>query len=465
MTPPGDPRVEERGRLAFLEPDRASRARSLGMETAHRLLDPKQTESIVRQPDNVDPIYGASMWSGGSLSHGLAGTAVLFATLEKIEPSFQSVTHNHLSEAVHQLSWNPRAGLMGGVAGVLAATQEAAEGGQRYGNVRAKLAKWLAGAQHKLVTEYASSLRDGVHWNAYDLMNGLSGTLRVLLDETSAEAENATKETVSYFCSRILARPTSRLPGWWVPADLQPTADDAESYPHGDLNLGLAHGVPGVLSALVSVGETQALTTEIEDALTFATGWALRWIQTDGNTQYWPARIPAEFESDPATAPPLFTRAAWCYGTPGVAITMIRAGRLLGNTELIEKSTEALLSHLDRPEAEWRLDGPTFCHGYAGVVQVLYRCWRITGDDRLRTLANRLAETLVTTMADLEAPFVFQHWVPDSPDGWRSATKHRHLNCAGLLEGAAGVACTLLEVSGSEEPDSAADWDRVLGLS
>ena len=250
-----------------------------------------------------------------------------------------------------------------------------------------------------------------------------------------------------------------------MPSDLQPTADDAKTYPHGDLNLGMAHGVPGIVSALVSVGETRALTPQIEDALIFASRWALRWIQTNGNTRYWPARIPAEFDNDPATAPLFFTRAAWCYGTPGVAISMMRAGRLLGDTELTESSTEALLSHLDLPEAEWRLDGPTVCHGYAGLVQALYRCWRITRDDRLRSLANRIAETLVTTMADLEAPFVFQHWVPDSPDGWRSATKHRHLNCAGLLEGAAGVACVLLAVSDSAEPELIANWDRVLGLS
>ena len=465
MIPTRDARVGEREQLSFLEPNLALRAHSLAIETAPRLVDPKQTEETVRQPGNVDPIYGASMWSGGSLSHGLAGTAMLYATLEKIDSSFQSATHNHLSGAVQQLSWNPRAGLMGGVAGVLAATQEASDGGQRYGNVRGKLAKWLANAQSKLVAEYASSLRDGVHWNAYDLMNGLSGSLRVLLDEPSAEAETVTKETASYLCSRILARSTSGHPGWWVPADLQPTADDAESYPYGDLNLGLAHGMPGVVSALVSVGETQVLTPEIEDALTFASRWALRWIQTEGNTRYWPARVPAEFDNDPAAAPSFFTRAAWCYGTPGVAISMMRAGRLLGDSELTERATEALLSHLDLPEAEWRLDGPTVCHGYAGVVQVLYRCWRITRDARLRTLANRLAETLTTTMADLEAPFVFQHWVPDSPDGWRSATKHRHLNCAGLLEGAAGVACVLLAVSDSAEPDLTADWDRILGLS
>ena len=136
---------------------------------------------------------------------------------------------------------------MGGPAGILAAAQGASGVGKNYPGLREKLTTRLAATQTEAVRAYAEALKDGVHWLAYDIMHGVTGVLRVLMDEPSKDARSAVEATNGYLCSHILKRRESGLPGWWVPSELEPIAEDRETYPPGDLNLGMAHGVTGVV--------------------------------------------------------------------------------------------------------------------------------------------------------------------------------------------------------------------------
>jgi hypothetical protein len=86
------------------------------------------------------------------------------------------------------------------------------------------------------------------------------------------------------------------------------------------------------------------------------------------------------------------------------------------------------------------------------------------GDERLRQLAVKMATKLIKNMVETDAPFLFRHWVPDSPEGWRKAHTFSYLDSIGLLEGAAGVAAVLYTLSEMDSHDMPA-WDRVFGLS
>ncbi|MGW5746659.1 lanthionine synthetase LanC family protein, partial [Amycolatopsis sp. NPDC003861] len=133
-----------------------------------------------------------------------------------------------------------------------------------------------------------------------------------------------------------------------------------------------------------------------------------------------------------------------------------RAGGALGEPGWCDAAVGALRAVLARDEREWRLDGPTVCHGYAGLLQVVRRVGTASGDPVLLDGCARLT-TRVLSFADPDAAFVFPHLVPDSPRGWQDATAHRRLDVAGMLEGAAGVACALLPAAGA--------WDTALMLA
>lgn len=125
---------------------------------------------------------------------------------------------------------------------------------------------------------------------------------------------------------------------------------------------------------------------------------------------------------------------------------------MLGEPAWRRLAVEALRAVTRRPEAEWHLDGPTVCHGYAGLLQALHRVGTATGDPELLAAAGRVARR-VAACADETAEFLFRHHESGAP-----------VDVAGLVEGAAGVACALLPFAGYDAR-GASSWDRVLLFS
>lgn len=448
---------------SFLRPELARETRVNLDLLIRRLADQSKFAERLQHPENREPIFGGHPWSPASLSHGFTGTATMYAVLARCDRSLSGHAHEHLSEAAKHLRWVKHGGLMGGPSGLLAAAQEAVTSPSDYRGLREALSHWVSNCQKSLLNEFDRSIGSGVPWIAYDFMNGVSGNARVLLDERNDEARDTVKSTVRYLCRMVLARDAGGRPGWWVPSALQPTDIDRETYPAGDLNVGVAHGVAGILSTLVAVAEKSECSSELAEAIDGATEWLDRWLIDADGYRYWPARVPADHDPSNARRTHLLTRAAWCYGTPGVALQVIRAASLLQQPGRAAAAVDALVGHMSQTDEELRLDGPTFCHGLAGALYIVYRAWQLTQAPALPSIGASLTHRLLQ-MAEPESPFLFRHWVPDSPDGWVTATSYKKLDSVGLLEGAAGVGLTLHAVS-SEPGKPAQSWDRLFGLS
>ncbi|MFT7835902.1 lanthionine synthetase C family protein [Saccharothrix sp. BKS2] len=424
---------------------------------AERLADPDRVAAVTDRPDNREPVYQASMWGPLTLSNGLPGVAVMYAELAKADERWLATAHRHIHRAGELMHAQPANGLFAGPASLLAATNALAP---HYAAFRRKLTAWVVDDQNARLDACRARAEPGVAWNHYDVINGIAGTTRLLLD-VGAEAEETVERSLAH-----LARLTEPIevggrsvPGWWVPRELQPTEEDALAYPRGDFNLGLAHGIPGPLAVLSIALEREREVPGQRAAIRRIAQWLLGWLLHDETGPYWPCRV--SWDDETGRTDRLFTRTAWCYGTPGVAAALHRAGQALREPEWCATAVAALRAALDRDERSWRLDGPTVCHGYAGLLQVVRRLGTASGDPVLLAAGKSLTERTLG-FADPDAAFVFGHLVPDSPDGWRSATRHRSLDVAGLLEGAAGVVCALLP---SIHPECGAHWDTALVLA
>lgn len=93
---------------------------------------------------------------------------------------------------------------------------------------------------------------------------------------------------------------------------------------------------------------------------------------------------------------------------------------------------------------QWDTEGPTLCHGHAGVLQ------SAVGSADLREAAARA----VTAAFDARYRFGFQQW-----GGPARADR------PGFLAGAAGVAIALADYSSLPAHDPPTRWDAVLLLS
>ncbi|MEU8887191.1 lanthionine synthetase C family protein [Streptomyces sp. NPDC048442] len=463
----------------------AQRAAELVELTGIRLADPQTVADVAGADGNREPVFNTLMWEPMALSHGYPGTALMFGELARRDPKWLAPADAHLRVALREMPRNPTNGLYYGPAAVLAAAETVAGAEGHYATLRAKLTHWVAADQQKRLAslrERTERGEQGVPWFAYDVINGLSGTGRLLLDAAAPEAGGTgvvsdTADTALRATLEHLVRMTEpldvrgeRVPGWWIPQELQPVEQDKIQYPEGDFNLGLAHGAPGPLTLLCLAAERGVEVPGLRDAVRALAQWLADWTMHDAAGPYWPCRVSWQEETGAQRPDAGFTRTAWCYGAPGVAGALHRAGRLLGEQTWQDLAVSSMRVALERDESEWRVDGPTVCHGYAGLLQVLVRMARDTGDETLAAGARRMA-LRVLDFADEDAPFVFRHLVPDHPEGWRRATAHRRLDVAGVLEGAAGVACALLEVLPDGDARGTggglwrgAAWDRVLML-
>lgn len=454
----------------------ARRAAAVIHTVAHRLEDPDAVAAVASREDNRDPVYSGSMWGPVTLSNGLPGIALLHNELARTDPRWARSAHRVVQSAAEAMSDWPSRGLYAGPAALLAAVQTSAG---RYPTLRRRLAAWVAADQLSRLDAVRPG--PGVAWEAYDVVNGLSGTARILIDclddpqESLPEVSEAVLATLRHL-TRI-TRPvradagarTADVPGWWVSPHLLLTDRDRGDYPGGEFNVGLAHGIPGPLLVL-SVALRHGLEVPGQrEAVARIAEWLLGWTRVDEWGTYWPCRVSLDDELADPRPEQLFTRTAWCYGAPGVAAALHHAGVTLDVPAWREAAVRALQDALARPEHAWTLSGPTVCHGYAGLLQALHRVGTAEADPVLLAGRTRLAR-MILAAADDDAPFVFRH-LARYPAAMHSPIEFKALDVAGILEGAAGVACSLLSVLPADllgdtppRPVTRA-WDRVLALS
>lgn len=471
----------------LLPADLARRATDAVLQTAERLRDPRQVATISSSPGNEEPVSGLVPWQSVTLSHGHPGVAVFYGELARRDDAWSPVADAHLRAAVEAMPMSPSDGLFLGPAAIAAAAQACAGAGDRYTTLRGRLIGWVADDQHRRIVDDQdrAAAGRGVAWRSYDVINGLSGTARLLLDaaqtgpaaQAAEEAVNATLHHLVRLREPVpaaslpheLIYPTP-VPGWWVPPELEPVDQDKRSYPQGDLNLGMAHGVAGPLMLLALATERGLIVPGQLEAIEVMADWLTGWTLTDPVGVYWPCRVSLADETAEERPTQLFTRTAWCYGAPGIALALATAADALGRDEWRKTAVTGVVDALSRPQQQWRLDGPTLCHGYGGFLAIVLRLALRTHDPALTAALPNLTET-VLSYADDSSPFVFAHLTPDSPDGWLTATHHKRLAGAGLSEGAAGVGCALLDLIPGPGSDSTpglpmrdGGWDRCLML-
>ncbi|MFD4567526.1 lanthionine synthetase C family protein [Streptomyces sp. NPDC058467] len=449
----------------------AARAERAVEEVAARLTRPERVESVTRRAETrIEAAYGIPVWHPLSLGAGLPGPALLYGELARSDQTYRPVAHRHISRAVQALPKPAGTGLFNGPAALLAAAQTCAGSFDDYKSLRAALAQWLATVQlRRLKAARRPDSRAVKEPGEYDLITGLSGTTRLLLDSAADAAENAADVRMAMTGSLEylvgLARPIEvhgrQVPGWWLPAESLLTEQERGHYPDGFFDTGMAHGIAGVMAVLCSAlaygyevpGQLSAINCMAE--------WLSHWAKPRSPKAGWPDRVALLEQITDELRPRSAVQTGWCYGTPGVAAALYRAGALLNRPPWCEQAVAVLRVDLARAQTQWGLDGPTICHGYAGFLQTTARVASHSADADLIEGCRRITAAVLAE-ADAETPFLFPHVVRSNSLDMPPERADR----AGLLEGAAGVACVLLDVTRGPQSDPVGrSWDRCFGLA
>lgn len=294
-------------------------------------------------------------------------------------------------------------------------------------------------------------LRNLKHFDSscpYDLIGGLVGFgvyfLERLPKGTAIQGIQAVFDQLE-----TLAQHNGAGTAWFSGPELLPEWQRKQS-PNGYYNLGVAHGIPGIIHFLSEVSATAIVDRRRSHRLLEgAVNWLISQRRPSGSRSMFSSWIvPGEEPSD--------SRFAWCYGDLGILSVLLQVARRAGRDDWQKVANELLDNCLAWPPDEGGVDDAPLCHGAVGVAHIFNRLYHSENDPRCRetalvwldrALAMRQPGTGVGGFSALTRPNL------SGPIVWEASPA--------LLAGAIGVALALLAAMTPVEPA----WDRMLLLS
>jgi lantibiotic biosynthesis protein len=379
---------------------------------------------------------------GPSLAGGQAGLAVFYTWLARTRraPQAEVLARRCLDQAIEAVSTQAmNASLWGGFTGVAWAAElvdrlldrDAEDRGEAVDDVLVRL------------------LSRANPWSApYDLVVGLTGLGVYALQRCPRPVAIECLRRVVERLHECAQHDEHGLYWWTPPAEIH--HESREQYPSGRVDLGVAHGVAGVialLGGLCGAGAEQATARPLLKE-------AVRWLFAHS--------VPTE--ADPTfpiwVAPgvqPLPARCAWCYGDPGIAAALLMAARGVGDAGWEQAAVALACRAAERPASQTGVVNAGFCHGAAGLAHLYNRMYQASGEPELGRAA----------LYWLERTLGFYRRARDNGGSWvqgSSDPAQRELwtwTGIDVVDGAAGVALVLLAAATSVEPA----WDRMFVVS
>jgi lantibiotic biosynthesis protein len=373
-----------------------------------------------------------------SLSRGWTGTAVTMHYMHEAFPGegFDSVSEAALDRAIAAVAEQRMSpALMQGFPGVAWAIEHL---GQNPGPEDAN-----EGIDEALIAMLSSPTWNGL----YDLVSGLVGIGVYALERLPAASARRLLELV---VQRLHEWSETASPGvtWYTRPELIPPSA-RERVPDGYYNLGLAHGVPGVV-ALLAHAHGAGVAKESAPALVEGgVEWVLAQALPPGGRATWPYFVGPGVDAKPA-------RLAWCYGDPGVIASLLAAADALGRPEWEGAALEAQARALTRPPGSSDVQGASLCHGAMGLAHLWNRMWQRTQVDPLRESISYWTTVALDLRTYPDGLAGYSVWDPAS-----DAEEGGDVQGPGLLAGIAGIALALVAAATDREPA----WDRYMLLS
>jgi len=381
-------------------------------------------EQAVRARDTVHDIVHALEQQPHSPEQGFKGDASLALVLALCD---RSTAGARLESALNAVVSRPATiALFGGLCGASWTLGQVAQGDET----------------EELVAHFeAAVLRylDVPRWEErYDLMSGLAGVGVYAAGRRGGRAAQIAERVLSHLEATAIIDDSGAT--WRTPPQFLAEARRAR-FPAGVVDLGVAHGVPGIIGMLASFVEADIETDRSHQLLESAVRWLLSAV---------PSALPRFGTNWPADSEES-KRMGWCYGDPGVAGVLLRASCALRSPELEREAIE-LLQQVIAPLASRGVPDACFCHGAAGLAHIYNVAFQRTGSSQMHAQAERwLAEVLRARKPRMGvAGYTFMKIDDDT----------RWTNDTTLLSGAAGVALVLLAAI----EDRAPEWQTLFLL-
>lgn len=299
--------------------------------------------------------------------------------------------------------------------------------------------------EREVSRQTGAALASWPRWFGYDLISGLVGVGVHFVERLPGEAAREGLVRILDELERTAVEVEGGV-SWFTAADLLPEWQRKRA-PQGYYNLGVAHGVPGVMWLL---GRLCAHGVEAGRAKALLEG-SLRWllaVHPDPETPDLPSWIAPGVAREPNR------RMAWCYGPLGAAAVVWEAAREGGDSGGEEWGRTMSVACAGVAPSQSGNRDAALCHGAAGNAHIFHRLYRRTGDRRFREAALAWFDNTLAYRKPGVGIGGFRTWAEvDGGQGF--------VDDASFLGGSAGIGLALLAAVTDTDPA----WDRLLLLS
>jgi lantibiotic biosynthesis protein len=277
----------------------------------------------------------------------------------------------------------------------------------------------------------------------YDLINGLVGLGVYCMERRSSPVARQCLERIVQHLSQ-LGKKSGEGVCWFTNPAIIPELRRGD-YPDGYYDLGVAHGIPGVIGLLGKIYAAGIATDVSGRLLEEAVHWLLSHRLPQGSNSHFTAFV--------ADARPMQEcRLAWCYGDAGVAAVLLLAARCAGKkTWELEAITIARQAATRDPDAAGVAD-VCLCHGSTGLAHIFNRFFQATHEKIFAESSRYWIERTLQFRETGRGAAGYSVLAADANGNIAPATR------CGFLDGIAGVGLALLAATTNVEPS----WDRVL---
>lgn len=243
---------------------------------------------------------------------------------------------------------------------------------------------------------------------------------------------------------RDLAEPQGSGFTWLTRPDLM-LPESRNLHPRGWYNLGVAHGIPGVVALLAKVCAADVPCENARPLLEGAVAWLLAQGQPEGAESTFPYYV-----DEHLTAQGQSGRSAWCYGDPGVAVCLLQAARSQKNQEWEQAALKVARTAARLPYENTGVVDAGLCHGAAGLGHIYNRLFQVTGEEVFLNAARYWLHRTIDMQQAGAGVAGYRSWSGGDEGQW--------IDDPGFLTGATGIGLALAAGVCRVEPT----WDGAL---
>jgi lantibiotic modifying enzyme len=368
------------------------------------------------------------------LSEGTAGVALFFAYLRAAGlAQRRELAVECLAPAIDTLAAQPMtASLYAGFTGIAWAVQ----------HVNPLLGNSADDAGNDIDLALETYLRQSPWNHDYDLIHGLVGVGVYCLERTNSPVAMQCLELIVERLSE-LAEPSGDGLCWLTRPNLL-RGWQKEKYPRGYYNLGLAHGLPGVIALLGKMHAAGVSRERTGRLLEGAVQWLLRQrFPHHAQCSFSAFQIPGRQSEG--------CRLAWCYGDAGLAAALLLAARHVGEESWEQEAVAIARGAAARDVQTCGVVDACFCHGSSGLAHIFHRFYQATHDEAFSAASRYWIERTLQFSKPGDGPAGYRFMATDNSGN--SGFQARY----GMLEGIAGIGLSLLAATSTIEPC----WDRM----